>query len=241
MTATTITATSVPPADPRPGHPARTRSRLRAAVAGLLGGVLLLLGACDPLTDTTSGGPQDATGAQGSADARAQLAGLAVGTWASMSGYSRAKFPHWSSQGGGCDTRDVVLKRDGESVLTDAKCKITRGTWFSVYDGKSVSDPQDLDVDHMVPLANAWRTGAKDWTDDKREQFANDLTNPQLLAVTLSTNRSKGDQDPANWKPPRHEYWCVYAQRWVAVKSYWKLSVTADEKAALTDMLGTCP
>ena len=92
----------------------------------------------------------------------------------------------------------------------------------------------------MVPLANAWRTGAKDWTDDKRGQFANDLTNPQLLAVTIGTNRSKGDQDPSEWKPPRHGYWCVYAQRWVAVKTYWKLSVTANEKAALQEMLGTC-
>ena len=82
----------------------------------------------------------------------------------------------------------------------------------------------------MVPLANAWRTGAADWTDAQRSDFANDLTRPQLLAVSLSTNRSKGDQDPSEWKPPRRSYWCVYAQRWVAVKDYWKLRVTAAEK-----------
>jgi hypothetical protein len=149
-------------------------------------------------------------------------------------------FPTWSAQGNDCDTRDVVLQRDGQSVRTGAQCKISQGTWFSAYDGKTVTDPQGLDIDHMVPLANAWRTGAKDWSTDQREQFANDLTNPQLLAVSLSTNRSKGDRDPAEWKPPRHEYWCEYAQRWIAVKNYWKLRVRPVEKTALQEMLGTC-
>ena len=208
----------------------------------MLCGLLLLVAGCDPLVKdgSASAGAPDANTGQGRDVALTQLDALTVGDWASMSGYSRDRFPHWSSQGDGCDTRDVVLKRDGESVLTDDSCKITQGSWLSVYDGKLVSDPQDLDIDHMVPLANAWRTGAKDWTDEKRGQFANDLTNPQLLAVTIGTNRSKGDQDPSEWKPPRHGYWCVYAQRWVAVKTYWKLSVTAQEKAALQNMLGTC-
>jgi hypothetical protein len=58
--------------------------------------------------------------------------------------------------------------------------------------------------------------------------------------VSLTSNRSKGDQDPSQWKPPSRPYWCEYAQRWVAVKAYWKLSVTTDEKTALTQMLGTC-
>jgi hypothetical protein len=119
-------------------------------------------------------------------------------------------------------------------------CTISAGTWVSPYDGRSVADPQDLDVDHLVPLANAWRTGASTWTDERREAFANDLTRPQLIAVTESTNRSKGDQDPSEWRPPRHDYWCTYAQNWVAVKAYWALSVTAAEKAALAEMLGTC-
>ncbi|HEX6869924.1 MAG TPA: HNH endonuclease family protein, partial [Micromonosporaceae bacterium] len=136
--------------------------------------------------------------------------------------------------------RDVVLKRDGEGVRATTECKIVEGSWFSPYDGKTLTDPQDLDIDHMVPLANAWRTGASRWSDEQREQFANDLDRPQLIAVTSSTNRSKGDQDPSQWKPPRRAYWCTYAQDWVAVKSYWRLSVTADEKAALKDMLETC-
>jgi hypothetical protein len=134
----------------------------------------------------------------------------------------------------------VVLKRDGQGVSVGSDCRIGQGSWFSPYDGKTVTNPQDLDIDHMVPLANAWRTGAAAWTDAQREQFANDLSRPQLLAVTLTTNRSKGDQDPSEWKPPRHEYWCAYAQHWIAVKGYWRLGVTVAEKSALTEMLGTC-
>jgi hypothetical protein len=170
----------------------------------------------------------------------AELATLDVATWHSMSGYSRAKFPHWRQQGEDCDTRETVLKRDGKSVKTGAACKVTSGTWTSPYDDKTVTDPADLDIDHIVPLANAWRTGAWDWTTDDRANFANDLTRPQLLAVTLQTNRSKGDQDPSEWRPPLKSYWCQYAKDWVAVKVYWKLSVTTAEKSALEEMLDTC-
>jgi len=178
--------------------------------------------------------------AQAATNANQQLAALKVSAGGSMSGYSRDRFPHWISQGGGCDTRDVVLKRDGQNVKVTGDCKIVRGTWHSVYDGKTYTDPQKLDVDHMVPLADAWRHGASSWTDEKRSQFANDLTNPQLLAVSLSQNRSKGDQDPSQWKPTEHSYWCEYAERWIAVKAYWQLTVSEAEQAALGDMLATC-
>ena len=72
----------------------------------------------------------------------------------------------------------------------------------------------------MVPLANAWRSGAGKWTEEQRTEFANDLTRPQLMAVSAASNRSKGDQDPSQWKPPQKDYWCEYAQRWIAVKSF---------------------
>ena len=157
-----------------------------------------------------------------------------------MTGYSRDRFPHWISQGHGCDTRDVVLQRDGRDVKTGDECDITSGEWFSVYDGETFDDPSDVDVDHMVPLANAWRTGAAAWTDVQREAFANDLTRPQLLAVSASSNRSKGDQDPSQWRPPSQQFWCEYAQRWISVKAGWQLFVTIDEKTALQLMLETC-
>jgi hypothetical protein len=212
--------------------------RFRRTVSGLACALLLLVGGCDPL-DVPDGPAQPGTSVD-AAQAGQELDALTVAGWASMSGYSRDRFKHWIGQGGGCDTRDVVLKRDASSIQVGADCKITGGSWVSAYDGKPESDPQDMDIDHMVPLANAWRTGAKDWTDDQRSAFANDLARPQLLAVSLSSNRSKGDQDPSQWKPPDHGYWCTYAQRWIVVKAYWKLSVTTDEKAALHQMLGSC-
>ncbi len=174
------------------------------------------------------------------AGARGELATLTVGAPQSMSGYSRARFPHWIDQGGGCNTRDLVLKRQGQGVVATAPCKITHGTWLSPYDNRTYTDPQKVDVDHVVPLANAWRSGANGWTETRRQDFANDLTHPQLLAVAVAQNRAKGDQDPSQWKPPNHDYWCRYAEDWIAVKHFWALTVTAAEKTALTDMLETC-
>lgn len=213
-------------------------------IAVLVAGLTLLAGttACDPLADPPAGTPAN-NGQQLAGDAAAAsaaLAALPVAKWAAMTGYSRERFHHWTAHGSGCDTREVVLRRDGTDVATGKDCTITSGTWFSVYDGKSFTNPRDLDIDHMVPLANAWRTGAAQWTDEQREAFANDLERPQLLAVSSSTNRSKGDQDPSEWKPPRRDYWCTYAQSWITVKSYWKLSVTSAEKDALAEMLDTC-
>jgi len=206
---------------------------LAVAIAGVLA---TTLSACDPLTDAGPAAPGPADVGELSAN----LDALPVAAWAAMTGYSRDRFKTWDSQGNGCDTRDRVLQRDGQNVVTGDSCKITSGTWVSPYDGKTMTDPSDLDIDHIVPLANAWRTGAAAWSDEQREEFANDLTRPQLVAVDASANRSKGDQDPSQWKPPAHEYWCTYAQRWIAVKTYWQLWVTVDEKTALGEMLATC-
>lgn len=219
----------------------RLRTTFAVSIAGAA--AMLALTACQPVdVDPNAGGDsgthQPTTGDAG--QAAKDLKDLQVSSGTSMAGYSRTKFHIWASQGGGCDTRDVVLKRDGEGVKTTTDCKITDGSWVSPYNGKTYSKPLDLDIDHLVPLGNAWLSGAKDWTDDKRKAFANDLTRPQLIAVDLSDNRAKGDQDPSQWKPPSHDYWCTYAEDWITVKSYWKLTVTSAEKSALEDMLGTC-
>ncbi|MFC7530355.1 HNH endonuclease family protein [Actinoplanes sp. GCM10030250] len=174
-----------------------------------------------------------------SADAAAQLDQLTVAKAASMKGYTREKFPHWRDTGDNCDVRDTVLKRDGEKVKFSG-CNVVAGTWHSVYDDQVLASPTKVDIDHMVPLANAWRSGAAKWTNEERGNFANDLDRPQLVAVSASSNRSKGDQDPSTWKPPAREHWCTYAEDWITVKSHWKLTVTTAEKSALTDMLETC-
>ncbi|MFJ2723053.1 HNH endonuclease family protein [Streptomyces sp. NPDC087437] len=133
-----------------------------------------------------------------------------------------------------------ILKRDGTGVQRDAECRAVSGRWVSVYDDKTFTSASDLDIDHMVPLANAWRSGASQWTQEKRKAFANDLTHPQLLAVSAASNRSKGDQGPDEWQPPSKPYWCTYARAWVSVKATYELSVTEAEKNTLTEMLGTC-
>lgn len=156
-----------------------------------------------------------------------------------MKGYSRERFPHWRKTGPNCNVRDTVLERDGQDVQLD-NCNVVGGRWLSRYDDRTFTDPMDVDIDHIVPLANAWRSGADEWDDKRRGEFANDLERPQLIAVSKSTNRAKGDQDPSQWKPPNRDYWCQYAQDWIEVKHYWQLSVTTDEKAALADMLETC-
>lgn len=179
--------------------------------------------------------------AQGTSPVQVQLAELPVGKEHAMKGYSRDRFKHWITQGNACDTREVVIERDGHNVKKDAACKATGGQWTSVYDGKEITRATELDIDHLVPLAAAWRTGADQWTDQRRQDFANDLTAPQLFAVSANANRGKGDQDPSSWKPPAKSYWCTYATNWVIVKHTYQLFVTQPEHDALIEMLATCP
>lgn len=198
-----------------------------------------------PAPRTPSGdgkGPAEGTlpGLPTAAQARTQLARLKVAAQGSMTGYSRDRFPHWAEQGDSCNTRETVLERDGRDVRRDAECRAVSGTWTSVYDGKTFTKAAGLDIDHTVPLANAWRSGANTWTQEKRRAFANDLTRPQLLAVSAVSNRSKGDQGPEDWQPPSRTYWCAYARSWTTVKSHYGLTVTKTEKATLGTMLDTC-
>jgi len=144
-------------------------------------------------------------------EARSQLTRLTVAAEGPMAGYSREKFPHWSTVSGACNTRETVLERDGEGVRTDASCAATSGRWFSPYDDATWTDASDVDIDHVVPLAGAWRSGADEWTTSRREAFANDLDGPQLIAVTDNVNQSKGDRSPDQWQPPAGGYWCTYA------------------------------
>jgi hypothetical protein len=208
---------------------------------GALAAALAFASACTdaPLTTPSEPGNLFPSSAASASEARAALAKLTVGPVHAMTGYSRTRFPHWRSAGTNCDVRDSVLKRDGKDVQLSG-CNVTGGSWYSWYDAKTYTELTKVDIDHMVPLANAWRSGADKWTDDKRGDFANDLVRPQLFAVAASANRSKGDQDPSQWKPPNTGAWCEYAKDWITVKAYWQLSVTAAEKNAVSEMLNSC-
>ncbi len=178
--------------------------------------------------------------------ARATLEELPISEPGSMAGYSREKFDHWSQAsefGWGapeesCDVRDAALIRDGEDVVVGDGCKIVSGTWLDPYTTNTYTDPQDIDIDHIVPLANAWRSGASSWDSAEREAYANAPN--VLFAVEDNANQEKGDKGPEAWRPPNEEIWCEYAVRWIGIKSDYGLSVNPEEKNALTEMLDTC-
>lgn len=153
-------------------------------------------------------------------------------------GYDRDKFTHWVDANDDCqDTRDEVLA--AESLVATGGCDVTEGKWRSYYDGVTTEDPSSFDIDHMVPLAEAWDSGAKRWTANTRERFANDLRDRRsLVAVTASANRSKGDRDPAEWMPDRAA--CTYLRQWVAVKLRWRLTVNRPERRFLVERGGKC-
>lgn len=179
-------------------------------------------------------------GTPSKATAQSELDGLTVAADESMDGYSRDLFPHWITIEGNCNTREMVLKRDADTVTEGSDCYPTSGSWTSFYDGVKTTNPSDLDIDHIVPLAEAWRSGARDWTTDKRQDFANDLDDPQLIAVTDNLNEAKGDQDPTTWQPPADSAHCDYAKWWIAVKHKWALHLQSAEKTSLQSMLDTC-
>lgn len=162
----------------------------------------------------------------------------------SRAGYVRTAFKHWvDADKDGCNTRNEVLKVEAVTAPEQgAGCKLTGGSWFSYYDDTVVDGPSGLDIDHMVPLAEAWDSGASAWTAQRREVYANDLGWARsLVAVTARSNRQKADQDPTTWLPPAADAQCQYVEDWVSVKIRWGLSVDPAEKDALATMAAACP
>ncbi|MEV6316247.1 HNH endonuclease family protein [Streptomyces sp. NPDC051776] len=211
--------------------------RVYARRIGVLAGLTALAGTAFLSGPAAQAAPPTPPSA---ATARTYLSELTVSAEGSSSGYSRDKFPHWITQSGACNTREVVLKRDGSNVQQDSSCAAVSGTWYSPYDGATWRSAADVDIDHVVPLAEAWRSGASSWTTARRQGFANDLTRAQLIAVTDNVNQSKGDQDPAEWLPSRTGYRCMYARMWVQVKHHYDLTVDSAEKSALSSILNGC-
>ena len=156
-------------------------------------------------------------------------------------GYKRSAFKHWIDvDRNRCNTRaEVLIEEAIVKPKIGPKCKLTGGKWLSAFDGKTITNASQLDVDHMVPLAEAWRSGAWKWTAVQRQAFANDLENPEaLIAVTRSTNRSKGDKDPSLWMPAKDQ--CVYTQNWISVKVKYSLTADPREVKKLNSLVSTC-
>ncbi|MER5951720.1 HNH endonuclease family protein [Streptomyces sp. NPDC001904] len=158
-------------------------------------------------------------------------------------GYERTRFRHWvDADHDGCNTRaEVLIAQSRTEPVIEGTCRVTAGEWFSYYDSATVTDPAKLDIDHLVPLAEAWDSGAAQWTPARREAYANDLdAERSLIAVTARTNRSKADQDPAQWLPPAAEAYCQYITDWVSTKLRWKLTADPAEIAALNQVADGC-
>ncbi len=193
------------------------------------------------------------------------FAKLVVAPEAPMTGYSREKFPHWDSntpehgfgsqfaQYSKCTTRDVMMLRDAEgSVTLDPKtCDLTVGKgggWrdqYGVLDRKTgklapykfITDPKGVDAEHIVPLAEAWRSGAATRDEDTRRNIANDAIN--LVASDPSANRSKGDQDATNYLPPG-KFRCAYVAHYIKIKVKYALTVDPAEQTALRTAVDDC-
>ncbi|MFD5940312.1 HNH endonuclease family protein [Streptomyces griseus] len=161
----------------------------------------------------------------------------------SREGYQRTSFKHWvDADKDSCNTRmEVLIAESRVDPTIEGACKVTAGEWYSYYDGVTLTAPGGLDIDHMVPLAEAWDSGASGWTAARREAYANDLGSERsLVAVTARSNRSKSDQDPSTWLPPLADARCTYATDWVSTKLRWGLSVDEAEADALAVLAEGC-
>jgi hypothetical protein len=222
----------------------RTR-RLAALVACP---VVLFTAACSPgsASDDAKGQPSSSASDAKAGGGTLQLAD-AVGRLKtaaeSRTGYERDKFHLWiDADHDGCDTRaEVLIAEAVKKPRQGEDCKLTGGTWRSYYDDKTVTVARKLDIDHVVPLAEAWDSGASKWSAERLEQYANDLdAERSLVAVSLGPNRTKGDKDPAEWMPPAKDATCTYATDWVTTKLRWKLTADRAEQKALRAIAADC-
>ena len=187
--------------------------------------------------------PPTAAGAPVGSSARDQLAALRIDDRPNPIGdYRREDWSHWDDiDGNGCDARQdalIMWSTIAATVNRAGTCKTITGWWVSPYDLVASANPGDFDVDHLVPLADAFDSGGWQWSASKRRQFANNQA--ELVVASASSNRSKGADSPDQWRPSNRGSWCAYATGWLGVKVAWELTATTAERDALGQMLDTC-
>lgn len=156
-------------------------------------------------------------------------------------------FRQTDDDGDGCDVREAVLRRDMTHVTftTPGGCKVQSGTLADPYTGGTIDFTRGagtsaaVQIDHVVALENAWKSGASAWSTAQRYRFGNDMLN--LLAVDGPTNEEKGSASAAYWLPPNKAYRCAYVARQIGVKSRYALTVTSAERRAMQGVLHSCP
>lgn len=152
--------------------------------------------------------------------------------------YSRKEWKHWSKQSNGCTTRDNVLAAQGTDIVKSGPCKVVSGKWVDPYSGKTVTDPAQIDIDHVPPLNYVAAHGGNGWDAATKEKFANDTNH--LLAVSAKENRAKGAKGPSEYMPPNEEFHCEYAQVWLRSAKSYGFTVTEKDKKVLVEALSTC-
>lgn len=214
-----------------PTRPTAAR-RWSSALLVMVTGALLLLAPAPAQAATFSG-------------SLAQAVAVVPTAVEANTGYDRTLFKHWVDADGDCqNARAEVLVSEAESdtpltYTTSSRCTVSTGRWFSYYDRVSWTLSSDVDIDHMVPLAEAWGSGASGWTAARREAYANDLGDYRtLVGVTDNVNQSKSDQDPSTWLPTYDK--CRYVAEWVAVKIRWGLTADSAEKSVLNSYASSC-
>ncbi len=212
---------------------------------------LVLLGGCETTFGSDTADTAEAAIEAARPDtALAALGELAVKGRAPRTGYERDQFgAGWvDTDRNGCDTRNDVLARDltGEAFEPGTRdCVVVSGTLADPYSGTTIpfvrgqDTSDDVQIDHVVALSDAWQKGAQGWDEATRTAFANDPEN--LLAVDGPLNQQKSDGDAATWLPPNTSYRCSYVARQVAVKLDYGLWVTTAERDAIAGVLAGCP
>lgn len=234
----------------------QTSKVLTAATVLLLGGSLAGCHATAHAFDDVRGGQGIASGTtvdpEASVDAAKALdllETIQVKGRAPKTGYTRDEFgPAWADiDHNGCDTRNDILARD----LVDKtfkpntnNCVVASGTLADKYTATIINFVRGQDtsskvqIDHIVPLSDAWQKGAQELSNELREELANDPLN--LMAADGPTNAAKGDSDAATWLPPNKAFRCEYVARQTSVKAKYSLWVTQAEHDSIARTLEGC-
>jgi hypothetical protein len=133
------------------------------------------------------------------------------------------------------NTRGIVLKRDSSAAVdVNANCTVTAGLWHDPYTNRSYNDADEIQIDHVVALKNAYMTGAYQWNKAKRCLYANYLGNKfHLMSVNGPENMKKSDKSPSEYIPPNESYVCEYLRNWLEIKYIWNLRMTPREIKAI--------
>ena len=200
--------------------------------------------------DTSSAEPQGTTpiGSDEASEALRILNALPVKGRAPKTGYSRAQFGDaWSDiDHNGCDTRNDILNRDltAKQHKNSRGCVVISGILNDPYTGKVINfmrgkdTSEQVQIDHVVALSDAWQSGAQEISAQERLQLANDPEN--LLAVDGPANQQKSDSDAATWLPANASFRCSYVARQIRVKAKYHLWVKPAEKEAMINVLTPC-